>query len=356
MSELPSPLPDRELITGRVSVVITAYNSARYIRRAIESALTQEWSDIQIIVVDDGSTDDTACVIRSLEGNIKLLELATNHGPAVGRTFGLKHADGEYVTFLDADDYWLPDFVSATVTFLARNPTAIAVNTGYQVSDWDGTSYKCPVLTPEDQDKYGKREGVILSNLYSFWGRYLNILTGTVMMRTEVARRTGGQRTELILTQDLEFWGYLGTFGPWGFINQPLFVTDQTVLTPHERLSKFRRRFNFFQHMNIDQWSARIRPRLPAECETGFGKIEAHIATTTVIANAYCLKVWRAWNLATEWCDRLDGNIGAFLRLAHKCGKLTWPLFCLVIPIREHCKARFAPLYYMVARSWKRRD
>ncbi|MDQ0511442.1 glycosyltransferase family 2 protein [Ancylobacter amanitiformis] len=107
-----------------VSVIVAAYNSTRTIQRAIDSALGQSMSDLEILIVDDCSTDGTADLVRSLYGaepRVKLLSCARNGGPSRARNLALDAASGEWVAVLDADDLWLPDRLE---TLLSRREVA----------------------------------------------------------------------------------------------------------------------------------------------------------------------------------------------------------------------------------------
>jgi len=88
-----------------VSVVMPAYNSARYIAQAIDSALQQDYPAQEIIIVDDGSTDDTVNIVARYGGKVHLLT-QKNQGSAAARNLGIRHARGKYIAFLDADDAW----------------------------------------------------------------------------------------------------------------------------------------------------------------------------------------------------------------------------------------------------------
>jgi len=326
------------LRAGAVTVVITAYNAERYIGRAIRSALDQHPAPARVLVVDDGSDDETAAVANRVSPDVRVLRFGSNRGPAAGRTLGLERAETEFVAFLDADDYWLPGFLKQTVPFLQTHPELVAVVTGYRKIDWKQAEYVRPELDEEDQALFGNGGGA-LPDFYSFWARYRGVLTGTVIMRTAVAKRTGGQREDLRLTQDLEFWGYLATHGPWGFLPIPLFATDERALTPRARLVKFRRRFSFFQTLTIDKWSARIRAHLPPQASGSYRRLEGHIASTIAMACAYMGDYAKAWDVVHEWRDELDTGVAAWLRKGHALGRLTWPLFCMAVPLREYLKA-----------------
>lgn len=107
---------------GRVSVIIPAYNAQKFIKETIESVKKQTYSDWELIVVNDGSTDDTVTVLEN-EGDqrIRLVHQA-NKGVSSARNNGLRQATGEFVMFLDADDVLTSDFIKSRLNFLKSNP------------------------------------------------------------------------------------------------------------------------------------------------------------------------------------------------------------------------------------------
>jgi glycosyltransferase involved in cell wall biosynthesis len=113
MTSPPAPL---------VSVIVPAYNAERFLGRSIRSALAQTYSPLEIIVVDDGSTDGTREAISSFhDGRIKYL-WQPNRGQGAARNVGIRESAGSYITFLDADDAYLPHKVQRQVTFLEAHP------------------------------------------------------------------------------------------------------------------------------------------------------------------------------------------------------------------------------------------
>lgn len=92
-----------------ISVIIPAYNRGQMLRRAVQSVLAQDYASLEIIIVDDASTDDTAAIVQSLkDGRICYVRQAQNKGAAAARNTGMQKARGEYFAFLDADDEFLP--------------------------------------------------------------------------------------------------------------------------------------------------------------------------------------------------------------------------------------------------------
>lgn len=106
----------------KVSVIIPLYNLKQYIGKAIESVLTQTYPNIEIIVVDDGSTDEPQTVLNKYEGRIKLIRQEENKGPSNARNTGIRNSKSEYIVFLDADDYICPNKIEIEVKVLEKYP------------------------------------------------------------------------------------------------------------------------------------------------------------------------------------------------------------------------------------------
>jgi glycosyltransferase involved in cell wall biosynthesis len=109
-----------------VSVIIPTYNRAGYVVEAIESVLAQTYKNIEIVVIDDGSTDDTPEMLKPYKEKIKYI-YTENGGPARARNIGMKEAAGEYIAFLDSDDLYYPFKTEIQVAFLQKNPDVALV-------------------------------------------------------------------------------------------------------------------------------------------------------------------------------------------------------------------------------------
>ncbi|WP_420247506.1 glycosyltransferase family 2 protein, partial [Citrobacter sedlakii] len=106
-----------------VSVIIPCYNSSRYITQAIHSVLLQEEFILEIICIDDCSQDDTVEIIekiRTKNGIVKLIKNDVNSGPATSRNIGLDAARGDYIAFLDSDDYWISGKIETQLLYILR--------------------------------------------------------------------------------------------------------------------------------------------------------------------------------------------------------------------------------------------
>ena len=104
-----------------VSVVIPVFNGERFLREAVQSVLDQQYAPLEIIIVDDGSTDGTATVARSLPATVRYLH-QPNQGPAAARNRGIEQAQGGLIAFADADDLWPPAKLELQLPFLINDP------------------------------------------------------------------------------------------------------------------------------------------------------------------------------------------------------------------------------------------
>jgi len=104
-----------------VSVVIPVFNGEAFLREAVESVMAQKYSPVEIIIVDDGSTDGTAEMARSLPETVRYLH-QSNQGPAAARNRGIEHAQGSLIAFADADDLWPEGKLELQLPYLLRDP------------------------------------------------------------------------------------------------------------------------------------------------------------------------------------------------------------------------------------------
>jgi glycosyltransferase involved in cell wall biosynthesis len=116
----------------RVSIIIPLYNKAPYVRRALDSIAAQSFADFEVIVVDDGSTDDGVAIVADyLDARIRMIHQA-NAGPGAARNAGIAQAHGKFIAFLDADDEWLPNYLQESVSQLeGLGPEVASLTSGY---------------------------------------------------------------------------------------------------------------------------------------------------------------------------------------------------------------------------------
>lgn len=120
------------------SIVIPTYNRAKFIRNTIDSVLVQTYENFEVIVVDDGSTDGTGDIVRAIDDPRVTYYPKTNEERAAARNFGVKKAKGEFVNFLDSDDYLYPDHLSEARNFLLDQPDAKIFHMAFESRDDKG--------------------------------------------------------------------------------------------------------------------------------------------------------------------------------------------------------------------------
>ncbi len=143
----------RENHEARVSVIMPCYNAARFLTEAMDCVLNQSHPDVELIVVDDGSTDGSLEIIEAYGDRVKVLR-QEHQGPYPARNLGLEEATGHYVAFLDADDWWAPDFLEKMLRALEARPECALAYCGWQnvgVPGGRGQPYVPPDYELEDK-------------------------------------------------------------------------------------------------------------------------------------------------------------------------------------------------------------
>ena len=130
-----------------ISVIVPAYNAASLLPEAIASIRAQRWEPLEILLIDDGSTDETPAVAKALDG-VRVFR-KPNGGAASARNFGLREARGEWITFLDADDLWPPDKLALLAPRLQADPSLDVVTGRIQYVQMEGAlwldyRFECP--------------------------------------------------------------------------------------------------------------------------------------------------------------------------------------------------------------------
>ncbi len=119
------------------SIILPVYNSEKYLGATIKSVLNQTYRNLEIIIIDDCSSDSSLNIIRkyaSLDKRIKVIGLTVNQGCAVARNIGLKEATGDYIAFIDSDDLWMPDKLEKQIAVL-KNTDIGLIYTAYSMID-----------------------------------------------------------------------------------------------------------------------------------------------------------------------------------------------------------------------------
>jgi glycosyltransferase involved in cell wall biosynthesis len=186
----------------RVTVVIAAFNAAKTISSAVRSVLAQTEQDFVVVVVDDGSTDDTASSVARFDDPRIQLITQRNQGPGAARNTGIRAATGEYVSVLDADDLWLPDYLHVMSRALEANEDAAFAYTDAWVLE-DGTGR----IRRESAMSYQRPPGTV-PDPRTFYLLLLdrNFVYTSVTARRSVLEAMGGYDETLGTGEDWDLW------------------------------------------------------------------------------------------------------------------------------------------------------
>ncbi len=201
----------------KISVVIPSYNAGRYICRAVDSVLGQEYPAYEIIVVDDGSNDNTREVLAAYGDKVRY-EYQSNAGPGASRNRGVELAGGNWIAFLDADDIYLPWRLSMQVELLRANPGLNWCAGAYHLCM--AQEFETSARANLDRavgDVYDDYLAVSLAGKYAW--------TCVVLVRREIILQAGGFRTDIKFAEDIDLWWRIGMANPrYGYVTEPLAV------------------------------------------------------------------------------------------------------------------------------------
>jgi glycosyltransferase involved in cell wall biosynthesis len=185
----------------KVSVVIPSYNHEKYIRECLESILSQDYENLEVIVVEDGSTDSSVNILMEFGSRIKLV-IQKNQGQAVARNNGIKLAQGSLIAFLDSDDMYVPGKIECQVRKFEEDSSTTLVYTNYFVIDSNGKEIKevkCPSSSPDE----------IVQTMLT--GNF--ICNDTVMLRRDCFEKLGYFDETIQPVTDGDMWLRLLTHG-----------------------------------------------------------------------------------------------------------------------------------------------
>ena len=186
----------------RFSVIIPLYNKANFVGATIESILNQTFNDFEIVVVNDGSTDNSLDVVNEISDPRIRIFTKENGGVSVARNFGIEKSQNEYIAFLDADDLWLPDYLETIKDMIEQYPQAGVFATGYTIiysedNKQDRVNANLTKGTVLFIDDYCK--ALIKKEITHPW-------TGTVCVKKDLFNQVEGFRKGVKRGEDVDMW------------------------------------------------------------------------------------------------------------------------------------------------------
>lgn len=211
----------------KVSVVIPAYNVADHIGRTIESVLKQTRPADEIIVIDDGSNDNTAEAIRRYEPKVKLI-CQENGGASVARNTGINAATHEWVAFLDGDDEWLDECLEKQIGLLKQNPELVWTAANYIVCYCNDNRRRNWHEIEKGKQLLGGKE--YFEDYFIAHTHGTNGWTGTMVIRKDVLEECGMFRPGQLMANDLDMWWRIAYSHPkMGYNSEPLAIYHSHV-------------------------------------------------------------------------------------------------------------------------------
>ena len=217
------PLHSKTMKNTQVSAIIATYNRSYIVCEAVESILNQTYKNLDLIVVDDGSTDDTQTKLKQYGDRVRVV-CQQNSGPAAAWNRGIQESAGDVIAFLGSDDIWLPTFVERSISVLERAgervPCCLSNSWLRFASGQGSTSFQHVRLYPHID------EGIWLNPAEIFATRFV-LFGQSVAIRRQALEKAGGFDQSLWFLEDYDLALKLSIQGPWGFVREPLVVWRQ---------------------------------------------------------------------------------------------------------------------------------
>jgi glycosyltransferase involved in cell wall biosynthesis len=205
-----------QTIRLKFSVVIPLYNKEKYVRQAIDSILAQSFRDFEILVIDDGSTDESLNVAQSFRESVRIISHERNRGLSAARNTGIREAKGDFVVFLDADDYWKPEFLEAINQLTEQFPQASLFATAYE-EVYPNHTIKPKVMLGEVSDL-----NILITD---YFARNLGqplYNHSSLAVRRSFFDKIGRYDPSLTFSEDVEFGLRANLASPLAFYTKPL--------------------------------------------------------------------------------------------------------------------------------------
>ena len=226
----------------KISVIIPAYNSAAYINECIESVLSQTYKAHQIIVVDDGSTDDTSNIIAKYKNKIEYV-YQPNSGPSCARNTGIELSTCDLIAFMDSDDAWMPDKLEKQVNYIRNNPDFKLVVTDM----FEGPYFDC-----ERKSAFSNFEGIVEGFIFERLLKSSYIFTPTVLVEKRVLLEFKGFDITMNMMEDLDLFLKIAHKYEIGVLNELLVFRRRHGQNISKSLGALDRRAWFWQKVLRD--------------------------------------------------------------------------------------------------------
>ncbi len=199
----------------KVSIIITSYNHAKWLKQCVDSALSQTFQDREVILIDDNSTDETPMILNEYKNKIEIIRNNPNMGTYPSLNKAIKIAQGEYIAILNSDDYWHPNKIEKQITLMQEDPNMTFCHTfGEFVDDVGNGIQGEPMGFPFPQTPTGDCFHIFVANNTA--------IASSVLARTKSINQVGGFDESFKNLGDWDMWLKLSEMGNVGFLPDKL--------------------------------------------------------------------------------------------------------------------------------------
>ncbi|MDN3676610.1 glycosyltransferase family A protein [Flavobacterium paronense] len=255
------------------SIVIPVYNKEKFVAKTIESALSQTFTDYEIIIVNDGSTDQSEAKISTFKDNRIQYYSKKNEGVAITRNFGIEKATADYICFLDADDFWHPNFLETMHRFTSELPEQKVFAAAIEIE----TKNKCiPALY-----SISSKSKFEIVNFFDASQKECVLWTSSACIHRNVFENIGAFDTKIKHGEDTELWIRIGLQFPIVFIRKILacYVYDEKSVSRNSNyffesytFEKYaleeKQNLKLKKYMDLNRFSAVIKCNLNGDWKT----------------------------------------------------------------------------------------
>lgn len=262
------------MVKPLVSVVIPNYNYANFLQGAIESVLSQTYPNIEIVVVDDGSVDNSKEVLERYTSQVKVI-FQSNQGVSIARNTGVAESKGDLIAFLDADDIWLPTKVEKQVDLFTRDGSLGLVHVGVEEIDQNGRRLRV---------RMDGAFGWVFEELLLLRSSVLGAGSGAMVWR-EVFDNLGGFDPRLSTSADWDFYCRLARLYPIGFVPEVLLKYRIHSISMHHNI-------DLMEHDMLIAFEKAFSEQVSVNAKKCYGNLYRMLAGSYFYAGNYskCLK------------------------------------------------------------------
>jgi len=234
------------------SVIIPLYNKEKYIKNTIESVLNQDFTDFEILVINDGSTDNSLKQVEMFsDGRIKIFN-QENQGVSVARNLGIEQSKGKYICFLDADDYWYPYFLSQKYKYIGLLPEQKVFTSAFEL-EFKNKIIPCVYSIKKTADYQ------VVDYFEASEKKHPVIGTSTSVFKRSVFEKTGVFDVRFRAGQDSDLWIRVGLNFPVVFIWK---IAARYVYDPHgitQNRKKISKKADFSKYISLEKSNPKLK-------------------------------------------------------------------------------------------------